>query len=178
MKTCSRCKEEQPKSEFYRQESKSDGLHSHCKSCTSKARAEYRDRNLEKIKRYQSEYYENNKADLVEKAREFRKENPDHFKTDPFVYKIVNKTTKDTYYGSSMCKYRWNSHKAAMNSTVEKKYNVSLYKHMREYGIDNFSYVVMCIYETREEAYRVEEKLIQKHGTLNVEQITKCSILL
>ena len=57
MKTCSKCKEEKPFSEFYKNRKRKYGLHNHCKSC-HKA---YRETNKDKRKEYFKAYREANK---------------------------------------------------------------------------------------------------------------------
>lgn len=70
MKTCSRCNQEKPKSEFY---SKS----AQCKECVrakvSKRRSEHRD----KINAQKRENYKKNPARYREATREWRRKNPD-----------------------------------------------------------------------------------------------------
>lgn len=56
MKTCSKCKVEQPKVEFSKQSEKKDGLRSHCKSCNKV----YREHNKEREKENQKRWHEQN----------------------------------------------------------------------------------------------------------------------
>jgi HNH endonuclease len=49
MKTCSRCNETKPKTEFYNQSNSKDGLRYHCKVCHSIKAAIYRAENQEKV---------------------------------------------------------------------------------------------------------------------------------
>ena len=58
------------------------------------------------------------------------------------VYKITNTVTKDFYIGSSKdVKLRWMQHK---RQSVWKKYaNKQLYKDMKQYGIDKFSFEIL-----------------------------------
>jgi len=53
LKTCSKCKEEKPTSEFQKDSHKKDGLSSSCSVCRRKTAADYRRRNPEKCKESQ-----------------------------------------------------------------------------------------------------------------------------
>lgn len=52
MKTCVTCKSELPDSEFHRNPRASDRLQSNCKSCCSSYSAEYRTRNVVRLREY------------------------------------------------------------------------------------------------------------------------------
>jgi len=50
MKTCSKCKETKPKTEFHKSRSRKDGLSYYCKMCKANREKDYRKNNLEKVK--------------------------------------------------------------------------------------------------------------------------------
>lgn len=52
MKTCTKCGQEKPLGEFYKQKGSKDGLRSHCKVCYRKYRQEYYIRNIDKWEKY------------------------------------------------------------------------------------------------------------------------------
>lgn len=60
-KTCTKCKETKPVSEFHKRRDSKDGLVYRCKSCASAARARYREENREKIRERDKAYYEKNR---------------------------------------------------------------------------------------------------------------------
>ena len=62
MKTCTKCKETFPFSEFRNQSSTKDGLKYYCKECDDKT-----------AKRY----YEKNKKKIIGKVTQWQKDNPD-----------------------------------------------------------------------------------------------------
>ncbi len=75
-KTCSKCKEEKPVSEFYRYKTSKDGLKGQCKGCMksyytinsdkiSIRMKEYRDTNKELLSKQKREYYKNNKDKIL-----------------------------------------------------------------------------------------------------------------
>ena len=65
MKTCTKCNETKPYSEFSKDRSKKDGYKSNCKDCCKA----YRAKNIEHLREYDREYYKENKEEL----RKFRK---------------------------------------------------------------------------------------------------------
>lgn len=65
MKTCTKCNETKPYSEFSKDRSKKDGYKSNCKDCCKS----YKDQRREFYKEYDREYYKRNKEEL----RKFRK---------------------------------------------------------------------------------------------------------
>lgn len=50
LKKCSRCKKKKPRTEFYKNKAKGDGLKAYCKKCSKILDKDYRERNPEKIK--------------------------------------------------------------------------------------------------------------------------------
>lgn len=64
MKPCTKCKKEQPLSEYHKAPNTKDGHRSQCKICLN----EYRLTNAERIKRKKQEWYKNN-AEYVAKAK-------------------------------------------------------------------------------------------------------------
>lgn len=92
MKICSKCNQEKPLEEFYKDSNSSDGKRSTCKSCIKISNKEYysknknsdkytsyvssyRLENKEKTKIYNSEYQKNNKDTLKIYKREYQEEN-------------------------------------------------------------------------------------------------------
>lgn len=64
MKTCTKCKVEKELSEFYKNKTKKDGFHFHCKECTKQYFAEY-----------QKQYHRNNREKLAEQGKKYRQKN-------------------------------------------------------------------------------------------------------
>ncbi len=69
MKTCSNCKTEKPKSNFYKHKTSNDGLRSQCKLCINKKNKQYRDDHHEKIKIINHNYRDKHKDELREKSK-------------------------------------------------------------------------------------------------------------
>lgn len=60
------------------------------------------------------------------------------------IYKITNKVNNFCYIGQSTnVKKRWANHRSAYKNANSKDYNYPLYKDMRLYGINNFSFDVI-----------------------------------
>jgi 5-methylcytosine-specific restriction endonuclease McrA len=70
MKTCSKCRDEKPHSDFYKN---GDGLSSYCKACVKIRNAEYRAKHKEKLNAYNKDYYRQNKNRLLDYAKEYNK---------------------------------------------------------------------------------------------------------
>lgn len=64
-KTCSKCKQLLPTTEFGKHTKTLDGLYSQCQPCRRQARAEYRKRHPEKIKAEQRSNYERNREKRI-----------------------------------------------------------------------------------------------------------------
>jgi len=75
VKTCSRCGETKPVSEFSKYKAKKDGLQVYCKPCVAEYNRKYREENKEKCAEYNRKYREENKEKIVECNRKYREEN-------------------------------------------------------------------------------------------------------
>ena len=74
------------------------------------------------------------------------------------VYKVVNTVTGDFYIGSSVdVKRRWSEHKRT--SKWNERPNSMLYKAMKGYGIDKFSFQILAMVEP-EYLKQVEQEFI------------------
>lgn len=80
MKICCKCKQEKPKSEFYKNKSTKDGLSHECKECKktwsaskSQYHKEWKAKNKEKLAIYRKRYRENNKEKERESRRQYGK---------------------------------------------------------------------------------------------------------
>lgn len=91
-KTCSRCGEAKPLSEFYKKSRNKDGLSAHCKDCQKVWNKSYYSDNKDAERKRHSEWVENNKSHIrqwgfsyrsdkkekiAEASKKWRKENPD-----------------------------------------------------------------------------------------------------
>ena len=74
-KTCSRCKQTQPTTNFGKHSKTSDGLYSQCQPCRRQARAEYRKRCADKIKLEQKDNYQRNRQKRIDYAKKQVQEN-------------------------------------------------------------------------------------------------------
>ena len=60
------------------------------------------------------------------------------------IYKITNKVNNKVYIGqSSDIKRRWRDHRSAAFNPKDNGYNYPLYKAIRKYGLDNFSFDIL-----------------------------------
>lgn len=84
-KICSRCEQEKPHNEFYKDKRTKDGRAYQCKECqkerasknykekrTKKKRKEYYEQTKAKQRKQARKYYKENKEDVLEKQREYR----------------------------------------------------------------------------------------------------------
>jgi hypothetical protein len=102
MKTCSKCKETKPLSEFYKHKKRKDGLNCWCKGCVKLHQKEYH--KSEKYKEYQKEYQKS------DKRREYLKE---YYKSEK--YKEYQKSEKYKEY------FKSDNHRKAEIKTYFKK---------------------------------------------------------
>lgn len=80
------------------------------------------------------------------------------------IYKITNNVTKKSYIGQSgRLESRLSSHKNIAFNKNSKQYNEELYKDIRKYGINNFSFKILETISLNE----LEEKWIQKEIETN-----------
>lgn len=78
MKTCSKCKEDKPYSEYYKNKNCKDGYRGVCKSCCYEVQKEYRKNNQDKVRAYDTEYRLKNKERLSEYYKTWYDQNIEH----------------------------------------------------------------------------------------------------
>ena len=136
MKTCPKCKEEKPFSEFHKNRAKKDGYQNQCKVCRkainkltydkygekNRERArkyakenkerrkeyarKYTQENREKIKEYRKKCYLKNKEKILEYHREWREENKDYLKEYQLSYRSKNRQRLSDYHKEYQREYR------------------------------------------------------------------------
>ena len=74
-KTCTKCKETKPVSEFNKNRRTKDGLMGWCKPCTSEEGRRYREANKEKVAESHRRYREANKEKIAETSRRYYEAN-------------------------------------------------------------------------------------------------------
>jgi len=80
MKTCTKCKTEQPFKSFYKKAAAQDGLTSHCKSCAAVYHAEYNKDNREARAAYQAKYHKDNREARAAYKAERRSDPANHLR--------------------------------------------------------------------------------------------------
>ena len=81
------------------------------------------------------------------------------------IYKIENLITKKVYIGQSKCiEKRWQNHKTDAFNPVSHSYDNPLYRSIRKYGLNNFSFEVLeeCLIE---ELNQKERDYIKKYNS-------------
>lgn len=73
MKLCNKCKIEKDKSEFSKDRTKKDGLHTLCKLCKSQATKNWTDNNSEYVKKMHKDYYLNNRDIIRKRVKDYSK---------------------------------------------------------------------------------------------------------
>lgn len=86
MKTCLDCKEEKPLDDFNRRKTAKDGRQSRCKVCERARCQEYYQQNKARLLDKRIEHYENNKEATKKKVAEYRRKNPDKVKNQRAEY--------------------------------------------------------------------------------------------
>lgn len=74
MKTCPKCKQEKPLTEFYKRSDR-DTYHSWCKQCKHKSGADWNARNKQKHSELNHKWYEENKRHHLEKSKQWYEQN-------------------------------------------------------------------------------------------------------
>lgn len=84
-KICRKCREEKPATiEYFNPRKQSiDGLVSHCKVCVSKEKAEYKQKNKDKVSQRRKTYYDSNRDRLLQERKW-------HYWADPEKYRLSN----------------------------------------------------------------------------------------
>jgi group I intron endonuclease len=86
-----------------------------------------------------------------------------------YLYKITNQLNGKVYIGqSNKEKERWRQHKYFGRNP--DKTNQYIHKAMNKYGIDNFTYEVICTSLTQEDANEAEKQLIIQYDSRNKEK--------
>lgn len=96
MKRCSKCREIKERKYFFKRVESKDGLAPLCKVCAEQYAKEYNERNRDKIKEYNAQYYEKNKEACRERFRKYNKKNKDKIaKRRKEYFTQYNKTNKE-----------------------------------------------------------------------------------
>ena len=151
MKTCPRCKEEKPFSEFGKNITKKDGYQSYCKACSCECYKSYYKKNIEKQRERKRKYKQENKEKIKERDRKYKQENKDRIreykqawhKNQPAgVYKITNTINGKIYVGESTgYKNRFWSHKSRLKRGIHK--NPKLQTDYDQHSLDVFDFQVI-----------------------------------
>ena len=69
LKRCSKCSEEKPLSDFYKDENRPSGYATYCKKCSLIAAKEWREKNKERVKELRRNWNEENKLTVLEQNK-------------------------------------------------------------------------------------------------------------
>ncbi len=78
MKTCTKCGEDKPLSEFHNRTSSKDGKKAACRKCSNAASKKWRESSAEHVRAYEKAYREQNKEAVRERTRRWREENAEY----------------------------------------------------------------------------------------------------
>lgn len=96
-KTCSKCKIEQPISNFSKNKCMKDGFCNWCKECYKERNREYYKKNKEKIKKVHKKYYEQNKEKVKELQAEWYQRNKEMVQEKHRKYHREHREERSTY---------------------------------------------------------------------------------
>lgn len=91
MKTCTKCGETKPKTEFHKKANKKDGINAACKTCVSIAAAKWREKNPEKSRKYCAKWAAENPKKNIDRAAKYRSTFPDRIKEAKAKYRAANR---------------------------------------------------------------------------------------
>lgn len=145
MKTCSKCKETKPFTEFHKQTDKKDGHRSHCKVCRVEP---------------SSQYNQKNKEAILERKRRYKKERK--AKQPGCVYQIVNSINGRVYVGETIIgELRWIKHLSHLRGNYHE--NPNLQADFNEFGEDVFEWsIIQELPKDREVLVQEETNTIQR----------------
>ena len=166
MKTCYKCKEEKPFSDFHKNRTRKDGYHNQCKACKKEWRRsqyvknkdyyreygrKWRQENKEKIRQKNRKYKQENEDFIRERGRKYYQENKDfrqeynrkyHKNLPAGVYKITNTINGKIYVGeSTVYPKRFHQHKNRLKRGVHS--NPGLQTDYDQYSLDIFDFQVI-----------------------------------
>lgn len=119
-KKCWKCEEEKELSCYYSDSSRPDKVTSQCKKCSSLIAKEYYNKNKEKIKKQKLEYWEANKERELQRAREWKKNNPEKVKE----YKSSSKVREK----ENLCNKR---RRSTPRGKIDNAISGGIYKHLQ-----------------------------------------------
>lgn len=98
MKTCSKCKESKPVTEFNKCKSNKDGLAYACKTCKREIDRIYRQKNKDALKKKKSKYYFDNKEQINSKHAQYYQDNKEEIKSKAKEYRDNNRDKINAYF--------------------------------------------------------------------------------
>lgn len=90
MKSCARCSEDKPATEFYTEPRRTDGYDATCKQCRRTAATIYRRGNIEKVAKVNAAWQRANPSRCNAATRKWQKANPDTVKRAREIWKTKN----------------------------------------------------------------------------------------
>jgi hypothetical protein len=141
MKKCSKCLEVKKLSEFSKDSRAKDGLQYKCKSCVK----QYQVENADKIKQYDKQYRQEN----AEKLRHYQKQ---YYEQNPDKIKQRLESLKDGLHRVYILP---DHHYAGTTECIITR----MYKHRSLYGRNTDNYLIVGVYENRDDAKAHESRL-------------------
>lgn len=84
-----------------------------------------------------------------------------------YIYRFTNLLNKKIYIGKTICPLeRYRSHLATAFDEDSQCYNYPLYKAIRKYGLNNFSFAVILELVPNDKIYMVEREYMYKYNSL------------
>jgi len=102
LKTCTKCGIEKNISSFYYQK-RNNNYYSDCKECRALASKIYRDKNKDKIKQRQLEYYKQNKESVLVRNSTYRESNKEKIQEINKKYRVLNRERYTEYCNKRYC---------------------------------------------------------------------------
>lgn len=125
MKTCSKCGENKPFSDFHKRKSAKDGLKSSCKICRNRDNATYREANPDKVKASLVKYKERNLDRVKQKLKDWRAANLEKARERSSKWYFAN---KDRAKAMSAERYKNNKERAKEKAHARYLSDPSQYK--------------------------------------------------
>jgi hypothetical protein len=153
MKKCSKCLEVKQLSDFSKRSTTKDGLQYNCKACNKLNDKQYKQDNGEAIKQQQKQYHKQYRHENAEKIKQYDKQYQQENAEKISEYrKQWRESLKDGFHRVYILP---DHHYAGTTECIQ----VRMSQHKSDHGRNTENYMIVGVYENREDALAHEKRL-------------------